>query len=63
MNKVLVTGGTGFIGSHTCSFLLKYNYDIIIIDNLKNSDINTVNKLEVREFDMQFRFIRCYVFL
>ena len=34
MSKVLVTGGTGFIGSHTCVELLENGYDIIIMDNL-----------------------------
>lgn len=37
MSKVLVTGGTGFIGSHTCVELLENGYDIIIMDNLSNS--------------------------
>lgn len=32
--RVLVTGGAGFIGSHTCDFLLKENYDVIILDSL-----------------------------
>lgn len=34
---VLVTGGTGFIGSHTCVELLDSNYDVVVIDNLCNS--------------------------
>ena len=35
--KVLVTGGTGFIGSHTCVELLNAGYDVVIADNLYNS--------------------------
>ena len=35
---ILVTGGTGYIGSHTAVELLKEGYDVIIIDNLHNSD-------------------------
>lgn len=37
MGKILVTGGTGFIGSHTCVELLENGYDIVIADNLSNS--------------------------
>ena len=40
--KILVTGGTGFIGSHTCVELLDAGYDVIIIDNLSNSKIEFV---------------------
>ena len=36
--KILVTGGTGYIGSHTVVELLNENYDVVIIDNLSNSD-------------------------
>ena len=35
--KILVTGGTGYIGSHTCVELLNSNYEVVIIDNLSNS--------------------------
>ena len=35
--KILVTGGTGFIGSHTCVELLDAGYDVVIVDNLSNS--------------------------
>ena len=35
--KVLVTGGTGFIGSHTCVELLDAGYDVVVVDNLSNS--------------------------
>ena len=34
---ILVTGGTGYIGSHTVVELLNLNYDVVIIDNLSNS--------------------------
>ncbi|MDE6798057.1 MAG: NAD-dependent epimerase/dehydratase family protein, partial [Ruminococcus sp.] len=37
MSKILVTGGTGFIGSHTCVELLSNGYEIVIVDNLSNS--------------------------
>ncbi|SBS26980.1 UDP-glucose 4-epimerase [Marinomonas spartinae] len=37
MKTILVTGGTGFIGSHTCIELLKQDYDVVVVDNLCNS--------------------------
>ena len=37
--KVLVTGGLGFIGSHTVVELLDSNYDVVVVDNLSNSKI------------------------
>ena len=37
MKNILITGGTGFIGSHTCMSLLEDGYDITIIDSLINS--------------------------
>lgn len=37
MKNILVTGGTGFIGSHTCVELLNADYEVIIMDNLSNS--------------------------
>lgn len=42
---VLVTGGTGFIGSHVCVELLNQGYDIIIVDNLCNSNIEVLNRI------------------
>lgn len=44
--NILVTGGTGYIGSHTCVELLKNNHSVIIADNLTNSKIETVEMIE-----------------
>ena len=46
MKKILVTGGTGYIGSHTCVELIKQGYLPIIVDNLSNSKENVVDKIE-----------------
>jgi len=37
-SKIVVTGGTGYIGSHTAACLLEQGYEVILIDNLCNSD-------------------------
>lgn len=43
--EILVTGGAGYIGSHTCVELLKNNHDVIIVDNLVNSKASTVERI------------------
>ena len=45
MKKILITGGLGYIGSHTSVLLLEKNYEIIIIDNLSNSEINALESI------------------
>ncbi len=44
--KVLVTGGTGFIGSHTAVVLLQAGYEVTIVDNLQNSSRNVLPAIE-----------------
>jgi UDP-glucose 4-epimerase len=44
--KILVTGGTGYIGSHTVVELQQKGYEVIIVDNLSNSDINVLSNIE-----------------
>ena len=44
--KVLVTGGLGFIGSHTVVELLDSNYDVVVVDNLSNSKIEVVDYIK-----------------
>lgn len=44
--SVLVTGGTGYIGSHTCVELLGAGYDVVIVDNLSNSSAAVVDAIK-----------------
>ncbi|MBR5742787.1 MAG: UDP-glucose 4-epimerase GalE [Clostridia bacterium] len=44
--KVLVTGGAGYIGSHTCVALLEAGYDVACIDNLDNSSYEAIRRVE-----------------
>ncbi|MCM1227479.1 MAG: UDP-glucose 4-epimerase GalE [Clostridium sp.] len=46
MSQILVTGGTGFIGSHTCVELIESGHDVVIVDNLSNSKQESVNRIE-----------------
>lgn len=51
--KILVTGGAGYIGSHTCVELLKSGYDIVVLDNLDNScekSLERVKEITGRDF-------------
>ena len=43
--KILVTGGTGYIGSHTSVVLLENGFDVLIVDNLSNSNPEVVDKI------------------
>ena len=46
MATILVTGGTGYIGSHTCVELLNAGYDVVIMDNLYNSSEEVLKRIE-----------------
>ena len=43
---ILVTGGAGFIGSHTCVELLNAGYDVVVYDNLSNSSEKSLERVE-----------------
>ena len=43
MARILVTGGTGYIGSHTTVELMQQGYDVTIVDNLSNSSIDVLD--------------------
>lgn len=62
MNQtILVTGGAGFIGSHTCIELIKAGYEIIVVDNLSNSSkesLRRVGKISGKEIKLYETDIR-----
>ena len=47
MGKILVTGGTGFIGSHTCVALTNAGYPVVVMDNLSNSKVEAIARIEM----------------
>lgn len=54
---ILITGGAGYIGSHTCLALLEAGYDIVVVDNLANSSLESLRR--VRDLtNKDFRFYR-----
>ena len=53
--KVLVTGGTGFLGSHICKRLIHQDINIICIDNLSSSDESNIESLQDKN---NFTFIK-----
>ena len=63
MKKILVTGGTGFIGSHTVVELQQEGYEVIIVDNFSNSSIDVLDNITLitgikpafEEFDLSDR--------
>ena len=44
--KILVTGASGFIGSHTCVELLQAGFDVVALDNLSNSSRESLTRVE-----------------
>jgi len=44
--NILVTGGTGYIGSHTCIELIKSGYKVVVVDNLCNSSLESLKRVE-----------------
>ena len=46
MAKILVTGGAGFIGSHTVLELLNKNYEVVVVDNFSNSSFESIRRVQ-----------------
>lgn len=46
MANILVTGGAGYIGSHTCVELLNANHEVVVFDNLSNSSVESLNRVQ-----------------
>ena len=46
MRTILVAGGAGYIGSHTCVELLQAGYDVVVVDNLSNSSQESLKRVE-----------------
>jgi UDP-glucose 4-epimerase len=56
--KILVTGGAGYIGSHTCIELIKADYEVVVVDNLCNSSLESLKRVEkLTNSDIPFRKI------
>jgi UDP-glucose 4-epimerase len=46
MSKIIVTGGCGYIGSHTCIALISKDYDVVIFDDLSNADNKSIDRID-----------------
>ena len=46
--KILVTGGAGYIGSHTCVELLNAGYDVVVMDNLYNASEKAIERVDLK---------------
>ena len=55
--KILITGGAGYIGSHTALELLNEGYDVVVYDNLCNSSKESLKRVE--ELSGKHIFFRC----
>lgn len=70
METILVTGGAGYIGSHTCVALLEADYDVVVVDDLSNGAARAVDEVaaltgrtvEFHEFDVADRAALAQVF-
>lgn len=43
--KILVTGGAGYIGSHTCTCLLESGYEVVVVDNLYDASEKSLERI------------------
>ena len=45
-SRILVTGGAGFIGSHTCVELLEHGFEVVVVDDFSNSSPRALDRVE-----------------
>ena len=58
MATILVTGGCGYIGSHTCVELLNSGFEIVVLDNFSNSNIKSIeNSIKLKQKEAQMAFM------
>lgn len=58
MSNILVTGGAGYIGSHTCVELINSGYNVIIVDNFINSTLEAIKRIE-KVTGKKIQFYKC----
>ena len=63
MKTILVTGGTGFIGSHTSLALLEKGYQLLLIDSLENSSIKVLDKIIALSKIQENKISKCINFI
>ena len=59
--SILVTGGAGYIGSHTCVELQQAGYDVVVLDNLSNASEKSLSVKSAywkRSYILPWRYIR-----
>ena len=54
MNKYIITGGAGFIGSHLVEYFVKKNKKVVVLDNLSTGRLENIKK-----FRGKIKFIKC----
>ena len=47
MSRILVTGGAGFIGSHTCLVLLEQGHELVVLDSFDNSSAESLRRIQL----------------
>ena len=63
MQRVLITGGAGFLGSHLCEFLVEEGYDVICMDNLLTGDISNIAHIRKENFLFIHHDVTNYIYI